>query len=109
MKPTHSADQKQPKTQKPKPQAEGARKNEQEGGNARGVRAVADVAEAQGEKPETSVVRDAQEAAEHIAAHEREAGAREDARHGFTQDSGYAQSGGAKQEPVSGGAKREPV
>ncbi len=61
-----------------------------------------------GEKPDAKVVQNAEEAEEHIAEHDAESGAdagatSEDVRHGFTQDSGYAQSGGAKKEPAKPG------
>ena len=50
-------------------------------------------------KPDAKVVQAAQESAEHIATQEEDAdGEGQDAQHGFSQDSGYPQSGGAKRE-----------
>jgi len=54
-------------------------------------------AKSDAKKPDAKVVQDAEEAAEHIAA-QREDGEAEgqDEKHGFSQDSGYPQSGGTK-------------
>lgn len=50
-------------------------------------------------KPDEAEVKNAEEAEEHLASQEQDEDASaDDARHGFTQDSGYAQSGGSEHE-----------
>jgi hypothetical protein len=58
------------------------------------------------ERPDREAVADVNEAKEHAEAHEAEQGDEDvesgahpdDAAHGYTQDSGYAQSGGARKQ-----------
>lgn len=51
-------------------------------------------------KPDEAEVENAEEAEAHVASQEQgQDAASDDARHGFSQDSGYAQSGGSKSEP----------
>jgi len=52
------------------------------------------------EKPDANAVKQAEESDAHVRRHEDELGAKtDDVRHGFSQDSGYVQSGGTHTEP----------